>query len=623
MVNREVRRERSTCGGGPELERFASPSIWRKARDLPQPIPSMHPDRNHIEARRGKVMALRSVRWQVLALLLVGCASNPSRPCIDAIVCDLALKPRDEKVLGAPVVPAGHVAEAKADDPKAGMIERLVIPRDLPGADTQKLDLPPGGKGNEEKRKAALKQLYPGLADVGTEVAPGPGPDGKPLTLAALQALALSNSPVLRQAVARVEAARGAMVQAGLPPNPTIGVVGNTIGTEGTAGQIGPYFEQVIKLGNKLGLARAVALMELRLAEIAQRKAEMDLLTGVRRGFFKVLVAQEAIRVLRAMELMASRIHDLHVEQLTKGGEVAPYEPLQTRVQVTQARAALVQARHQLLAAWRQMAAQAGLPGMQVTEIAANLNDMPLPCYEYGAVLGQVLQHHTDLMTAEAGVLKARNAIALAKAQAVPDLQIQVQLTPDFTTRGTPLTPTVQAGFTNVPLWNRNQGGIAEAEAALIAADEAMPAARNDLTSRVADAYNRYASYRTQVVYLREGVLPDQVRAYRALRDRYIKDPSVPDSSQPNLQDVINAQQNVLQSLNTYVANLDSFAMALIDLADLLQTDDLYLLASGRSCLEPLGLDLVEEHRPCSPVDSRPLQVPANSWPVVTPALRP
>lgn len=562
---------------------------------------------------------MRSLGLLAFALVLTGC-HGPTHPCVDAVICDLAAKPRDERVLGNPIV---NTVEVKTDDPKAGLLDRLRIPRDLPGSDTQKLDLPSAEKGNEAKRTAALKQLYPALPDLGPETQPVLGPEGKPLTLAALQALALSNSPVLRQAVARVEAARGAAVQAGLPPNPTIGVVGNTIGTAGTAGQLGPYIDQVIKLGNKLGLARAVAAMDLRIAEIALRKTEMDLLTNVRRGFFKVLVAQEAIRVLRALEVMASRVHELQVEQLLQGGEVAPYEPLQTRVQVTQARAALVQARHQLLASWRQMAAQAGLPGLPFTQLAANLNDMPLPCYEHADVLAQVLKHHTDLMTAEAGILKARHGIALAKAQPVPDLQVQIQLTPDFSTPKNPLTPTVQVGFTGIPLWNKNQGAIAQAEAELMVADEAMPAARNDLTGRVAEAFNRYAAFRTQVVYWREGVLPDQVRAYRALRDRYIKDPSAPDSAQPNLQDVINAQSNVLQSLNGYVANLESFAGALVDVADLLQTDDLYLLASGRSCLGPIGLDFGPECRPCSPVDPRPFQVPPAGWPVVTPPLRP
>src|SRR5262249_15913166 len=81
------------------------------------------------------------------------------------------------------------------------------------------------------------------------------------------------------------------------------------------------------KLGNKLQLNRAVAAVDLRRAQIDLRKAEMDLLTSVRRGFFKVLVAQESIRVLRALEVMATRLHTAHAEQLVNGADVAPYQP--------------------------------------------------------------------------------------------------------------------------------------------------------------------------------------------------------------------------------------------------------------------------------------------------------
>jgi cobalt-zinc-cadmium efflux system outer membrane protein len=556
--------------------------------------------------------------------LLTGCCC-PTHPAIDSVVCDLAITPRDATLVGRPIAVTGYSPEelARMRDPKATLIDRLVIPQDLPGADIQKLDLPAPVKGNEEKRAEALRSLYPKLPEVGAETVPVPGPDGQPLTLGYLQTLALTNSPLIRQAVARVESARGVAEQAGLPPNPTLGYVANTIGTGGTAGQMGPFFDQVIKLGNKLQLTRAVAAMDLRIAQIALKKAEMDLLTSVRRTFFKVLVAQESVRVLRALELMAAQVHTLQAEQLVKGGDVAPYEPLQTRVQVAQAQAALVQARHQMLGAWKQLAANVGLPGMPLTEIAGNLSDMPLPVYEHETVLAHVLRTHTDLMTAEAGILKARHAIALAKTLNVPDMDVNVQITPDFSTPKNPLTPTVQVGFTGLPFWHRNHGAIAQAESDLIAADEAMPASRNDLTGRVAEAFSRYAAGRTQVALLRDGALPDQIRAYRAIRDRYIKDPSTPDSSAPNFQDVVNAQQNVIQLLAAYLGALDAFATALIDVADLIQTDDLYLMASGRACLGPIGLSLVEECRPCSPVTSKAFRVPSAVWPVNTPGLLP
>src|SRR5690349_13569643 len=56
---------------------------------------------------------------------------------------------------------------------------------------------------------------------------PGPPVSGAEsfLTLADLESMALAGNPALAQAAAKVESARGAWVQAGLPPNPTGGYV--------------------------------------------------------------------------------------------------------------------------------------------------------------------------------------------------------------------------------------------------------------------------------------------------------------------------------------------------------------------------------------------------------------
>ncbi len=563
-------------------------------------------------------MPLRTAFGLLFLALVAGCVGSP-RGAIDGVVCDLAALPRDTHLVGKPIPPPATPEESS----QTRLLDKLELPGEIPGAELPKLSLPSPEKGDGKDRQEALKKLYPELPSVGPDNSPVPGPQGKPFTLAQLQSLALSNHPGMRQAAARVESARGAAEQAGLPPNPTIGLAGNTVGTAHTAGQIGPYFDQVIKLGNKLQLNRAVAAMDLRLAEVALRKTEMDLLTNVRRQFFKVLVAQESVRILRAMEQMFNDIHQVHVAQVTVGTDAAPYEPLQTRVQVTQARAELVQARNRLVAAWKQLASAVGMPGLPYTQLAANLTGMPLPIYDYATVLAHVLRSHTDLLTAESSIFRARHAVARAKAINIPDLNVNVQITPDFSTPGNPVTPTFTVGLAGLPVWHRNHGAIAEAEADLIAADEEMPRVRNDLTARVAEAFNRSAAFRTQIVLLRDGALPDQVQAYRAIRDRYVNEPGGQgDSTTLNIQDVFNAQQNLGNLLVTYLTALDNFTTALVDVADLAQTDDLYTLANQRVCIGPLNLPLVPECRPCSPLPPERLRIPASEWPVVTPAVR-
>src|SRR5262249_57557667 len=103
-----------------------------------------------------------------------------------------------------------------------------------------------GEPGGGEEAVTRLSRPLPPLA-------PAPraalSPTGLPLSLADLQRLAIENSPQLRQAAASVEAARGAAIQARLYPNPNLGYLADQVGSSGSAGQQGFFFEQLIKTG--------------------------------------------------------------------------------------------------------------------------------------------------------------------------------------------------------------------------------------------------------------------------------------------------------------------------------------------------------------------------------------
>src|SRR5262249_48660933 len=145
----------------------------------------------------------------------------------------------------------------------------------------------------KEKREKQIREMFKTLPPLGEEVQPVPGPDGAPLTLPGLEQIALARNPRIAQARRDVDAARGAALQAGLYPNPTVGCQGDQLGSAGTKGQQGGFLEQVIKTAGKLRLARLAELMNLANAQLALRRAEIDLVGQVRSGFFSVLVARE------------------------------------------------------------------------------------------------------------------------------------------------------------------------------------------------------------------------------------------------------------------------------------------------------------------------------------------
>src|SRR5262249_54854682 len=162
------------------------------------------------------------------------------------------------------------------------------------------------------------------------------------------------------------------------------------------------------------------------------------------------------------------------------------------------------QAHNRYLAAWKQLAAAMGVPGMPLTELAGRA-DAAIPLYQYEKLLAYVLANHTDVLTALAGEEKGRQLLRLAQLTPVPDLSVFVSVVDDQSPPGPPrAVASLQVGVP-VPFFDRNQGAIYQAQSNLVRASEEPHRVRADLTGRLAEAFERYQSNRALVaMYARE-----------------------------------------------------------------------------------------------------------------------
>lgn len=610
--------------------------------------------------RRGLTLAL---------LVLTGCL-HPVAETIDATVCELAMKPHDLQPIShlhdrplpppedrdADSKPDGKDAEKPKDEgkpePSPDAIRqtahqeperaevpgkkdgtrpfRLDVPPELsPGGSVPPLRLPPATEENEATRRQAIGKLYPELPPVGDEPPLPPGPQGLPLTLADLQKLALSNHPRIRQAAAQIEEARGRAIQAGLPPNPIVGYEGDTAGTTGGAGYQGAFMQQTIKTANKLQLARAAAAVEIKNAELELFHTQNDVANGVRTNYFAFLVAQESVRLSRALVQLTTELYQVQVEQVRRGGFAAPYEPMYLRALATDARAGLVRARNRRTAAWKQLAAALGLPGLKPVQLAGRL-DVPVPAFCYPDVLARVLARHTDIQTALNTIHQAEYQLELARITPVPDVDVRVMVQKDRTGPPFQASPSVAVSVP-VPVWDKNQGGILEAQARLIRAKEGVHRARTELTNSLAEAFERYESSKVLLGYYRDRILPDLVRVFRGVYDRYQQDPGGgAGGSPPGFTDVVVAQQNLAGAVNNYVTTLGQLWQATADIANHLQTLDLYGVAGPKhdvpSIPDLAALPPLPCCHPCSPLHEAHHRVHDACWPnadALSPALVP
>jgi cobalt-zinc-cadmium efflux system outer membrane protein len=463
--------------------------------------------------------------------------------------------------------PIQLAAYQEKEKPKKEPKVILTIPKELPGGDFKGFKLP---KDKAEFEKY-LKKIYPPLPPLEDELILAPGPEGRPMTLADLQRLATQYSPTIRSAEAGVAAARGGLRQSMAYPNPTFSFMNDTLGT-GPAGYPGFAIDQVIKTGNKLPLQGAAATMDLLNAQVALRRARTDVAYQVRTNYFAVLTALENMKLSRAYAGFTDQIYSAQVKMM-KGNVSAFYEPMQLRPLALQARFNLIQATNQYQASWRQLAVSLGLPDMPPSEIAGRI-DMPVPVFEYQEVLQLMLSRHTDVLTAQNNVHKAEYLLKLARITPIPDVEVMALVQKDYTTPPFLIAPSVHVGVP-VPVWDRNQGGIQQAQGFLSQALHNLSVAKNALTNSLADAFNRYLTSKRQVEITHAQVI-DQVRVYGRVYARHQAEPDA-----VTFGDIVTAQQTLGTYISAYLAALGAQWTAVVDVANLLQTDDLFKGTSG------------------------------------------
>src|SRR5262245_18815176 len=429
----------------------------------------------------------RKVVWcEAGTLILAGCAGQ--QVCLPAGYLPEAARLADAQtaiILTAPSEPADGTL------PRPRPVTESGISGKPPEPDKRPFELPPGFPGADAspvrplrfkpdtpaaEREKAIREAYPALPPV-----PGrKAPTGQPLTLADLQRIAADCSPVVRRARADADAAYGTVIQAGLYPNPTIGYEADQVqpGNKPTnnAGQQGAFINQLLKFPGKLSLAQAVAGFDYLNAQVAVRRAQVDVGTQVRTNYFAVLVAEKGMEVNRALVSLADEVYRLQLKQLA-AGEAAGYEPLQLYAQGVQARNALVQAENTYLAAWKQLASAVGQPDLPPAPLAGRA-DIPAPLFDFKQVQACLLEQHTDFLTARNALEQAQLNLQLQRRLPYPDLLTNTVIQHDNSTGNNQFN--LQLGV-QIPVFDRNQGNIRQASAQIVRAGENVQATRNEL----------------------------------------------------------------------------------------------------------------------------------------------
>lgn len=391
-------------------------------------------------------------------------------------------------------------------------------------------------------------------------------------SLADLEAIALQNNPTLAQAAAQIAGSRGAALEAGLYPNPIIGYEAEQIGAAGTPGEIqGGFVQQTIVTAGKLRLSRAKYNQEAFEASILATGQQLTVLNGVRTRFYEVLADQRMTELRR--ELLANSEENLRTtREMFNTGLANEAEVLLAEIEVNRAQIALADEENNLAALWQHLAAVIGWPDLPRKALAGQLEPDSLSL-DWDKSLAVLLQESPEIQAARAHVVHDQITVQRERVQPVPDIRIQASSGYNFETQNA-VAGQVQIGL-NVPLWDKNQGTIMQAQADLSRSRADVRRVELSLQQRLADVYRQYRTAALSVKLYRDANIPKATKAYEIQLDMYEK-------RRVAWPEVVKLQQNLFHVKSEYTRNLLQLRTAEVAITGLLMVDGLNSPASPR-----------------------------------------
>lgn len=306
------------------------------------------------------------------------------------------------------------------------------------------------------------------------------------LTLDEAVRTSLGRRPDLKAAEARVSAAQGRKTQAGLFANPRlIFQVENLRGSNfdyGNDADSFAYLSQVIETSGRRGNRIAVGEANLGRSQLEEEQVRREIGFRVREAYWLALGVQFARDLYEQNDSYFKQIVEYHEARL-KEGKIAEVDVLRVRLQAEQIHAALENAQLDVEKAQLLLAREMGVVTSGPWQLTEHFDQLEEPRSVKGAVPSTLVESRL----AAQDLAAARANLGLERAVGRPDLDAI------FGYKRTSGLNTAIAGLQlNLPIFDRNQGARAAAQAETLAAQRNLEATNMRLDSEAALARKEY-----------------------------------------------------------------------------------------------------------------------------------
>ncbi len=408
----------------------------------------------------------------------------------------------------------------------------------------------------QQQQVASPRKDEHGGRQITTQANPQAAATGPALRLENMERMALEGNPTMAQAEAAIRASEGRRVQAGLLPNPVIGYAGEEFAFRAFSDKSEhiAFIEQTIPLGGKLGKSRRIFAQEKIQSEQEAAAQKQRILNGVRILFYRALGAQQLVEV-RTQLAKLSRDAVKVTGELFNVGQADRPDVAQIRIEAERAELDLIMAENEREQVWQELGSVVGNPFLKPAPLVGEL-EKDLPVLDREALLSQLMSNSPEIKRAMAGVERAKASVSRAKAEVAPDLFLRGGLGYNrellereiSLNRRTGPEAQVEIGL-RIPLWNRNQGGIAAASAEQEMAEREVRRVELMLRARFASSFRTYLNALRVATQYEKQIVPQAQSAY----DTYLRNFRGMAAAYPQ---VLIAQRTLFQVRAEYVEAL-------------------------------------------------------------------
>ena len=340
----------------------------------------------------------------------------------------------------------------------------------------------------------------------------------QPITLEEALTRAVRQRPEMQGFLADLDTARVQLDRAGAPPNPDLSVEVDNLGgglPDDEVRETTISLSQPVELGGKPTARRnKIMAATLRLRH-EQTTAWLDIAAEVRTAFLEVLGSRERLALQQEAEQIAAELARITRERVV-AGELAATEETRAEARRAEAMVETMQAKRLLAEAELDLATALAAPDPLTAPAHDTLSpDIPVPDLP---TLLATLQNSPYLALRRSETQLAASGLTLeqSNAWADPALSLAIREIPDKDARAVALGLSIP-----LPLFQRNQTGIAEAGATTRKAASNEEATNRRLRTEVTKAHSTLVAAGQEAHALRSEVIARAEEASAAVQEGF------------------------------------------------------------------------------------------------------